>query len=308
METKITPILDAFQSGRISRRGVIGVLTSLFVAAASQQPALSQGERSMGKNLKKAISEGQVIIGGYAQTSSIELVEIIGQAGFDFVILSSEDTPYDYETRSHQVDVARLANLATIIRPAANDPVLIRRALDLGIDGLNVPLVNTAEEASNVVKAAMYYPQGERGMNAMARMANYGADYGPDYFKRTNERTLITILIETKQAGENIEEIAQVEGIDVLYMGPTDLSNSLGVPGQPKHPLVEESTNQVLAAAKKHGIAVANVIYDPFNEAEIVSRVEQGYQVLSVFLDVALFQKALYQLHDKVHEVLKRVR
>jgi 4-hydroxy-2-oxoheptanedioate aldolase len=172
------------------------------------------------------------------------------------------------------------------------------------MDGLNVPMVNTADEARAVVRAAMYPPMGERGLNAMSRPVRYGADFGPGYFEQANDRCLVTILIETKTAVDNIEEIVEVEGIDVVYLGPTDLSISLGVPGEVFHALVQESSKKVREAARRRGVATANVIYNPFDRGEIESRMEEGYGLLSVFLDVQLFRQSCERLHDEVRAAL----
>lgn len=263
---------------------------------------------TMTRNLKKQLEDGQTLIGGYIQTASPELVAIMAYAGFDYVILSSEDTPYDYETRNHQVDVARFEGIGTIYRPPKNDPVYIRRGLDIGMDGLNVPEVNSAEEARSVVRSALFHPAGERGLNAMCKMARYGADYGPALFEQINNQTLITVLIENAQAIENIDGIAQIEGIDVLYLGPTDLAISLGVPGQPFHPLVEEATEKVLEAGRKHNKAVGHVVLNPLDENEMRRKLDAGYQMLSLFLDVSFFRVSISNLYRRAIDIIGEIQ
>jgi 2-keto-3-deoxy-L-rhamnonate aldolase RhmA len=256
------------------------------------------------RDLKAALRAGERILGGYAQTAAPELVEIIGHIGFDFVILSSEDTVYDVRDRCEQVYIADAAGLSTIYRPPTNDAIWIRRGLDAGMDGINVPLVNSAADARRVIDAALYPPQGDRGLNSSSRPVRYGRDFGPEYFKTGNDGTLITVLIESKEAVDNIEEILDVDGIDVAYLGPTDLSISLGVPGDVFHRRVQESADRVRRAAAARNIAVANVIYDPFDAEEIQRRVDEGYQVLSAFLDVQLFRHACERIHDNVRPLL----
>jgi 4-hydroxy-2-oxoheptanedioate aldolase len=256
------------------------------------------------KKMKDIIKSGKTMIGGYAQTASPEIVEIVGHIGFDYIILSSEDTAYDVRDRAEQIYAADAVGLPTMCRPPTNDPIFIRRALDMGMDGLNVPLVNTAEEARRVVRAAKYPPVGERGLNAMSRPTRYGADFNPKFFESANEDMLITINIETKEAVDNVEEIVEVEGIDVFYVGPTDLSISLGVPGDVTHPLVQGAGKKIREAARKRKKAVAHVIYNPFDRTEIDARMNEGYEMLSVFLDVGIFRRAVTQLHDEVRKAV----
>jgi 4-hydroxy-2-oxoheptanedioate aldolase len=256
------------------------------------------------KKMKEIIKSGKTMIGGYAQTASPEIVEIVGLIGLDYIILSSEDTYYDIRDRVEQVYAANAVGLPTICRPTTNDPIFIRRALDIGMDGLNVPLVNTAEEARRVVRAAKFPPLGDRGLNAMSRPTRYGMDLGPQFFERANDETLITINIETKQAVDNIEEIVEVEGIDVFYIGPTDLSISLGVPGEVFHPLVQDAAKRIREAARERGKAVAHVIYNPLDRKEVDARLSEGYEMLSLFLDVAIFRQAVTRLHDEVRKAI----
>jgi 2-keto-3-deoxy-L-rhamnonate aldolase RhmA len=256
--------------------------------------------RTSKKDLKAALRAGERILGGYAQSASPEIVEIVADIGYDFVILSSEDTVYDVRDRCEQVYVADAAGLATIFRPPTNEPTSIRRALDIGMDGLNVPMVNTADDARRVVDAALYPPIGHRGLNAMSRPVHFGRDFGPEYFATANDSTLITVLIESKEAVDNIEEILSVEGIDVAYLGPTDLSISLGIPGQVFDERVERCAARVREAAAAAGVAVANVVYNPLDRDELDRRVEEGYQMLSAFLDVQLFRQACERIHDDV--------
>jgi 4-hydroxy-2-oxoheptanedioate aldolase len=251
-------------------------------------------------SLKERVARGETLIGGYVESTAPQLVEIAGHVGFDYVVLSSEDSIYDVRDWSEIVYAAEAVGLPTICRPPSNDPVFIRRALDMGMKGLNVPMVNTAEDARKVVRAALYPPAGTRGLNAMSRPVRYGADFGPEFFERGNADILVTVIIETATAVENIEEIVAVEGIDLVYIGPTDLSISLGLPGDVFHPRVVECANRIRAAASKKGVATGHVIYDPLNREEIERRMEEGHGMLSVFHDIQLFRLACERLHESV--------
>lgn len=247
---------------------------------------------------RERLASGDVMFGGYVQTASPELVEIIGDAGFDFVILSAEDTPYDLAQRQRQFYAAELAGLATIYRPPSIDPVAIRRALDAGAAGLNIPSVESAEDAVLAVRATRFPPRGDRGLNAMSRATRYGADFGPAYFDGAPD-PVVTVLIESARAVDRIADIVAVDGVDVAYLGPTDLSISLGVPGDVFHPDVTEAAARVRAAARDAGVAAGTVVYRPGESDEIERRLDEGYAMLSLFLDVALFRQNCRAMLDR---------
>ena len=151
-----------------------------------------------------------------------------------------------------------------------------------------------------MVNAAKYHPLGQRGICVAVKPAQYGKAFGPDYFDRMNQKTCVVAMLESAQGCDNVEEIIAVEGIDVIFIGPTDLSQSIGVPGQVDHPKVERYISQVAKIATKNDISLGIHIYNSDDRRELDLRVEQGFQLLTVMLDTALFYKACTQVLNVV--------
>jgi 4-hydroxy-2-oxoheptanedioate aldolase len=191
------------------------------------------------------------------------LTEIIGLIGFDFVVIDMEHGPVDMGVAENMVRAAELAGVTPFIRVTHNRPHLILRALDIGALGVHVPEVSDAHEGKAVVASVKYAPQGQRGLGGV-RAAKYGLkDSLPEYAAAANQQTMVIVHIEDVKAVENLDALLAVEGIDVYFLGPTDLSNSLGIPGQSKDPkvigLVEDSIKQIAGAGKIAGCIAADV-------------------------------------------------
>ena len=195
--------------------------------------------------------------------ASPQLTEIIGLIGFDFVVIDMEHGPVDMGVAENMVRAAEIAGVTPFIRVTHNSPHLILRALDIGALGVHVPEVSDAHEGKAVVASVKYAPQGQRGL-AGVRAAKYGLkDSLPEYTAAANQQTMVIVHIEDVKAVENLDALLAVEGIDVYFLGPTDLSNSLGIPGQSKDPkvigLVEDSIKQIAGAGKIAGCIAADV-------------------------------------------------
>ena len=213
--------------------------------------------------LKSKLAAGRVVVGSFVYVPSPQLTEIIGLIGFDFVVIDMEHGPVDMGVAENMVRAAELAGVTPIIRVTHNTPHLILRALDIGALGVHVPEVSDAHEGKAVVASVKYAPQGQRGL-AGVRAAKYGLkDSLPEYAAAANQQTMVIVHIEDVKAVENLDALLAVEGIDVYFLGPTDLSNSLGIPGQSKDPkvigLVEDSIKQIAGAGKIAGCIAADV-------------------------------------------------
>ena len=175
------------------------------------------------------------LFGMFVGLASPAIVEMCGHAGFDFVILDNEHGPASIETTEHLIRAARCVNMIPIVRTVESD---ILRVLDIGASGIQVPQVNTAEQARRIVAAAKYPPVGNRGAAFSPRAAGYGFFGGPAHAKASNEGIGVILMIETPEALGNLDEILAVPGIDVLFIGPNDLSFAMGHEGNQKHPEV----------------------------------------------------------------------
>ena len=210
----------------------------------------------MKKNrMKEKLRAGEPVFGVSVMIPSPQIVEMIGAAGFDWVLLDCEHGTLTLESVELMAMAAEACGITAIARPMTKSPEHILQVLDRGVMGVQVPHVNTAAEAREVLAAVKYHPQGKRSLAAGTRSAVYDSIGSlSDYVKAANEQTLIAIQLEDQPAIENIDELLKVEDIDVFFIGPSDLSQAMGHPGNPKAPVVAqaiESSFRKMAAAKR---------------------------------------------------------
>ena len=193
----------------------------------------------MRKNrVKSLLKEGKPAIGCFIAVPSPMVVELCALLGFDFVVVDTEHGIADMETMENMIRAADAFGMVPIARVAVNIPQVILRYMDAGALGAQLPQINSADEAMQVVASVKYRPLGRRGL-AGIRAADYGIGGSyTDYIAQANEETLVIVHVETPEAVDNLAETVQVAGVDVFYIGPTDLSYSLGHPGDPGHPEV----------------------------------------------------------------------
>ncbi len=238
--------------------------------------------------LKQKLKNGEAALGMFITCDSPDLVEIVGLTGFDFVILDTEHGPLSVETTQDLIRAAELRGLTPITRVTENTETTILRSLDVGTHGIQVPQVNDKTIAEGIVNSAKYFPSGNRGL-ALARSANFGLMNPMEYFEKSNEETLIVAHCENKKGLDNLEEIVKVPEIDVIFLGPFDMSQSLGIPGQIQHPKIEEAAEKVLRLSKEAGKAAG--IFVP-NGEQAKLRIQQGFQYVAIGLDISLFSNA----------------
>ena len=212
--------------------------------------------------VKEKLAAGEVVIGSFVYIPSAKLTEIISLIGLDFVVVDMEHGPVDTETAEHMIRAAQWAGVTPILRVTHNTRHLILRALDSGAQGVHVPEINTLEDAKAMVASMKYGPEGQRGL-AGVRAANYGLGAPlAAYTARANQELLSIAHIESHEAVANLDDLLALDGIDIYYLGPVDLSNSLGIPGQTRDPrvirLVEEAITRIVAAGKVAGCIAAD--------------------------------------------------
>lgn len=212
--------------------------------------------------LPQLLKQGRPIAGVFVGLASPALVEMVGHAGFDFVVIDNEHGPAGIETTEHLIRAAQVAGTVPVVRVTNPTAQEILRTLDAGASAVQVPQVNTPELARQVVQAAKYPPLGTRGTAFSVRAAGYTFFGGPAYMEAANAGTAVITHIETAEAVRRLDELLAVDGIDVYFIGPTDLSVSLGHPGQIDHPEVQATIADVIrrtvAAGKVAGIMVRN--------------------------------------------------
>ena len=205
--------------------------------------------------MKEKLRAGEAAYGVSVMIPSPQIVEMVGAAGFDWVLLDCEHGTLTLESVELMAMAAEACGITAVARPVTRSPEHILQVLDRGVMGVQVPHVNTAEEARQVVAAVKYHPLGQRGLAAGTRAAVYDS-HGTlaDYVKAANEATLIAIQLEDEAAIRNIDELLTVDDIDVFFIGPSDLSQSMGYPGNPRAPAVAqaiESSFRRMVAAKR---------------------------------------------------------
>ncbi|MDP2856618.1 MAG: aldolase/citrate lyase family protein [Bacillota bacterium] len=213
--------------------------------------------------LKETLKSGKPAIGTFLNVPSPNVVEMIGYAGLDFVIIDSEHGRPDRETMENMVRACEVSGTTAIIRiPNVDDRTHYIHALDSGAMGVQVPMIESGELAEAAVRFSKYHPRGIRGL-AGGRATKYGAIPTTEYVKQANEQTMVIAQIETVQGCKAAEEIAAVDGVDVVFIGPSDLSQSMGVPGQQAHPdvrkMIDEVTARIIAAGKPVGCLTNSV-------------------------------------------------
>jgi 2-keto-3-deoxy-L-rhamnonate aldolase RhmA len=205
--------------------------------------------------MKAKLLAGEPAFGVSVMIPSPQLVEMLGAFGFDWVLLDCEHGTLTLESVELMAMAAEACGMTAIARPATRSADHILQVLDRGVMGVQVPHVNTAAEAREVVEAVKYHPMGRRGLAAGTRAAAYDAHATmADYVRAANDATLIAIQLEEKEAIENLDALLKVEDVDVYFIGPSDLSQSLGHPGNPKAAPVAEAINRSferIVAAKR---------------------------------------------------------
>src|SRR6185503_13368877 len=193
---------------------------------------------------KAAIRAGKPQIGFWSSLCSNIVAEVIGGSGFDWILIDTEHAPNELPMVLSQLQALMGGTAEPVVRPAWNDTVLIKRLLDIGAQNLLVPYVQTPEEARPAVAATRYPPAGVRGVAVAPRANRYGRV--KDYLEKADREICLLVQIETRLGLENIEAIAAVQGIDGLFIGPSDLSADLGHLGNPGHPAVREAIENAL--------------------------------------------------------------
>lgn len=220
--------------------------------------------------LKERMRTGEVVVGTFIQTPHPVVCEFLVGMGFDMLCLEAEHSAMGPETVQSLVAACDRSGAESLVRIANNDWVLIAGALDAGAAGIICPRVNTAAEAKAFVKASLYPPSGDRGIGP-GRITAYGYNAGPDYRARANARNLIAAQVETKAAVRNLEGILGVEGLDMVFIGPADLTSSLGLAGM-DDPKLKTTIEKILATAQAAGKLTGIFAGNPAGAAHWISK------------------------------------
>jgi 4-hydroxy-2-oxoheptanedioate aldolase len=221
--------------------------------------------------------------------------EIGAGAGFDWVLIDAEHAPYDLRGIQHHLQAIAPYDVPALVRPAEGSTAIIKQLLDVGVQTLLIPMVNTAEQARQLVQDSLYPPQGIRGLGtSMARAAHWNGI--PDYLHKANDEICLIVQVETKQALDNLNEIVAVEGVHGVFIGPSDLSASMGYVGNPGHPEVVAAVEQGIDTIVKAGKAAGVLAVD---EKLANIYVEKGASFVGVGVDASLLATSVRNLATK---------
>ncbi len=234
---------------------------------------------------KHRLAAGETVVGCFVRYSNATLAEFIALGGWDFLVLDAEHgtlAPRDVEDLSRACE---LHGVTPIVRVTTNEPSTILRFLDAGAHGMHVPWVDSGEAAEAAVHSAKYQPRGARGL-AATRSAGFGmqAPIG-DYVRQSNEETLVVVQVETAEGVANVEHIVEVDGVDVVFIGPTDLAHSLGHVGNPSHPEVQTAMNRIAHVVNASDKALGIFVGSP---ADALDWRERGARYLTTGLEPLL--------------------
>jgi len=249
----------------------------------------------MNSDFRKRLLNGEVLVGSLITIVSPEVAEIMAGVGFDWLFIDTEHSPFNAHAAQTILQAAG-QNCPCVVRVPANDEVWIKKALDIGADGIIAPQVNSAADAEAIVRMCKYPPDGTRGVG-IGRAHQYGLGFN-QYMERANDETAVILQAETAQALENITEIVKVSGIDAIFIGPYDLSASLGKMGQLTDPEVKQAIQTIAEACKKAGVRLG--IFGPTAEA-VEPFIQQNFTLLAIGTDGLL-------MAQNAKEILKAIK
>lgn len=235
----------------------------------------------------QAIASGKKQVGLWISLSSPFVAEVTAPAGFDWALIDMEHSPNEYFSVLGQLQAFAATNTTAIVRPEWNDPVIVKRLLDLGVQGLLFPMIQTVEEAERAVAATRYPPLGIRGVSGNTRANKFGRI--TDYVARVEDETTVILQLETEAAVGRAEEIALVDGVSGVFFGPADIAADMGLVGQPLHKdvwaLIRGTAHKLIAK----GIPVGTLVNDTTFAAELLN---EGFTFVACATDSLLLARA----------------
>lgn len=243
---------------------------------------------------KHAIKAGQRQIGIWCSVPDPVTIELLAGCGYDWITLDTEHSPTEVINMLPLLQAVAPYPVSPVVRPSWNDPVQVKKALDIGAQTILIPYVQNADEAKLAVDSVRYPPRGIRGVAGTTRATRFGAI--KDYHKRAEEELCLLVQTETVEAVDQIEEIAKVDGVDGIFIGPADLAASMGYAGQPSHPevvkLICDGIRRIRAAGKAAGFLSGD-------QAVLEQVADAGATFLSVDIDLSILRRGALARRDK---------
>ncbi|MEM7027141.1 MAG: aldolase/citrate lyase family protein [Pseudomonadota bacterium] len=226
----------------------------------------------------KRLRAGEILYGTLISLPSPEICELLGQIGYDWLFIDAEHGAFNPQQTQAMLQAA--SPTPCVIRVPVGEPIWIKKALDIGAAGIIVPQVNNVEQARDIIKHAKYSPEGERGIG-IGRAHQYGLEF-ERYLSTANEETVVILQAESREAIENINEIAKLDGLDAILIGPYDLSASFGKPGEINDPVVQDAIDKIEQCCKEAGISLG---YFGVTAEAVLPYKARGFNLLTVGVD-----------------------
>ncbi len=242
--------------------------------------------------LKKRCKAGEVLYGPFIDSGNEDMVEITALAGFDFALIDCEHSPADPAGALRLVRAADARGLPTIIRVNNSMPSTILKMMDIGSSGVMAPLVHDSATARSVAESVRYHPCGRRG-TALMRASDYGFLPIGDYFAKTNADAFVMVQAESVEAIENLDEIVKVKELDAVFLGPYDLSQSMGIPGQVESQPILDIVKRVGKTVRDAG-KIPAILAGNYEKAKLF--VDWGYQLITYSTDLDIYSKAAREI------------
>jgi len=237
-------------------------------------------------SLRKKLDSQDFVIGTFLEIPSAPLVELLGLAGFDFVVVDREHGPIDWSATENLIRAGVSTGISVMVRPPNCEPSAMSQPLDWGAAGIQVPQIASVEMAQLVVRSSKYHPLGMRGLQPYVRAASYRSYHTGEYLTTANQESVLVAQVEGVEGIHNLDSILQVEGLDIAFIGPYDLSQALGIPAQVRHARVKEAMAGAVELAQKTGKRIGTYCDDV--ETALEYR-KLGISYLTVSLDANIF-------------------
>ncbi|NPV54954.1 MAG: hypothetical protein HPY71_15815 [Firmicutes bacterium] len=254
--------------------------------------------------IKQALRNGEVVIGTMvSEVRTPAIAQMMATAGYQFIFIDMEHSAFNMETVQDMILACRAAGIQSIVRTPGMERCSLSRPLDAGSDGILVPQVETREEVEAIVRETRYYPLGERGCALRRLHSDYRKVDTVEYTGHANEEALVVIQIESERAIEHLDELVNIQGVDAAFIGPNDMSQSYGIPGQIKHPKMVAAYRRLIEVCNKYGVAPGMHL---FNLEDVKEWVGAGMRLIAYSSDINMIVDIASKQVADIEQILGR--
>lgn len=257
------------------------------------------------KSLKKRLDEGEILIGTFYKFSNPQITEMLGYAGFDFIIVDGEHSTYSYSEMQDTVRTANGVGMCAVVRVPSGLSEHVLHACDLGAQGVQVPSLNNAAAAAEVVDNMRFYLLGHRGFGLTTRAAKYTFSDSNEFMEYSNNEVICVIMVETLDMVKQLDVLCEMSGVDVIFIGVGDLSQELGVPGQINNPLVLDTAKKITEIALSKGKKVGMYCG---SQADVKRAISWGVQYIGYSAELNMIANKFREEITSLHKLINKSR